>query len=172
VSKEVSQMGTAVFVYLYNMAEKSNRNSLHSFSASSSGMTGGGGSLPIWHSSVAVFGKEYSYGETGMSQRNLNAVDKSDKPIKYLVGYTSLGKKQLQMFLYTQNKKFSPRSYSVFENNCNKFSWTICDFLCKEFDFPTELKDQKVAAEVVEVGIVATVLVGLFSLVRSLFRSQ
>ena len=98
---------------------------------------------PIYHSSVVVFGQEYSFGEDGQSW------SKPGTPCEiHNAGNTFVTEKQIQKYLSSLESEFCASKYDVRDNNCNVFTATVCDYLCEELDFPACLKTQKILEKV------------------------
>jgi desumoylating isopeptidase 1 len=97
---------------------------------------------PTWHSTVVVFGVEYSFGEDGQSASDpIKSIVKPDKI--HLVGNTFLRQNQLEKYLIGMSPEFSEKTYHVGDKNCNMFTQAVCEYLCDEVYFPIELEIQR-----------------------------
>jgi hypothetical protein len=96
--------------------------------------------IEVWHSSVVVFGKEFSFGPNGGITKT-----KPQTPLKvYDVGVTIVSEKQLEIFLEGLEDEFNASTYHVGKNNCNSFSSVLCHYLCDDPTFPDCLGAHKI----------------------------
>ena len=103
----------------------------------------------IWHSSVVVFGKEYSFGQkVGQTCKNPGNPDE-----KFEVGLTLVNERQLRSFLEILKADFNDSTYHLGKKNCNVYSCKLCEFLCENPLIPDCLKAQKRLESAVTVAI-------------------
>jgi hypothetical protein len=95
----------------------------------------------LWHSSVVVFGREYTF--NNQTRRLIRRrVDKTKKPTKvHVAGVTKFDQDQLEAYLDLMKAQHSKETCELFEKNCNYFTIDVCKFL-KTDNFPETLKVQ------------------------------
>jgi PPPDE putative peptidase domain len=108
-------------------------------------------SIPIWHSSIFVYGTEYAYGQEGIIMKC--ELENAEKV--YSIGITSVPKEKLTAFVDELSKEFTVKKYNPMLKSCNTFSMKLCEYLCGNLDnFPDYIKTQTTVAEV-GFGVVA-----------------
>lgn len=83
--------------------------------------------LPIWHSSIVVYGTEYSYGQDGITIK----LSPGDPDNKHPIGKTSATEEAVFDLIKNLGKRYKAESYNICFQNCNTFTDEICQFLCQ-----------------------------------------
>ncbi|OAJ40549.1 hypothetical protein BDEG_24268 [Batrachochytrium dendrobatidis JEL423] len=82
----------------------------------------------IWHTSVAVFDKEYCFGQ-GIEVFPPNT-DPHGTPIETItMGYTHIPKDVFDEYIANMRGIWTADKYHLLDNNCNSFSDEVCQFL-------------------------------------------
>lgn len=91
----------------------------------------------IWHSSIVIGGLEYYFGR-GISVAPAHATPYGI-PIKIInLGHTQLDEDIRAHLLVELSERFTPESYSLFNNNCNNFSNEFAQLLVGK-EIPTHI---------------------------------
>lgn len=97
----------------------------------------------IWHTSVVVYGYEYSYGPDGITV--LGSI--GDPTRIHEMGYTEISEQQLDKHVEKlEERGYVGSKYNLSSNNCNNFSDELIDYLTGE-ELPTYIKFQKAAVK-------------------------
>ena len=105
----------------------------------------------IWHSSVVVFGQEFTFGQRiGQSCGTPGNADEI-----FEVGETFVNERQFRSFLEKLKSDFNSSTYHLGNNNCNVYSLTLCNFLCENPLIPESLQGQKALEMSVTIGSAA-----------------
>uniref|UniRef100_A0A6P7FHB3 Uncharacterized protein LOC114328054 n=1 Tax=Diabrotica virgifera virgifera TaxID=50390 RepID=A0A6P7FHB3_DIAVI len=87
----------------------------------------------IWHLSVVVFKKEYSFSDKGVR------ITEPDTPTKYIcMGTTTKSKCRLYNFLQCNHNEWKKTDYNVLTKNCQHFTQVLLDFLGIEKRIPSK----------------------------------
>jgi hypothetical protein len=119
-----------VQLYLYKMSS----------SNSSKNGTKAKSLLPFWHTSVVVFGKEYTFNNTdGQVWRSIDGTERPDEI--HNVGTTNLDEDQLEAFLELMEPQYNEGTYELLKRNCNTFTSKVLAIL-KPYAIPDHLAKQ------------------------------
>ncbi|GBE61766.1 desumoylating isopeptidase 1-like protein [Babesia ovata] len=85
----------------------------------------------LWHTSIAVFGNEYLFGQGISYCSEARCEEMTNLPLvrKILLGETSITKEVFHEYIDSLKVTFSPESYHLLRWNCNHFTNTAADFL-------------------------------------------
>jgi desumoylating isopeptidase 1 len=93
----------------------------------------------FWHTSVVAYGVETYFGH-GI-QQSLPAQTHHGYPQEVIeMGRTEIPPELFREFLEDLNSKYHAASYDLFENNCNHFSQSLCEFLTGK-NIPSHISD-------------------------------
>ncbi|CDR95020.1 PPPDE peptidase domain-containing protein [Babesia bigemina] len=85
----------------------------------------------LWHTSIAVFGNEYLFGQGISYCEEARCEEATNLPLtrKILLGETSVTKELFHEYIDSLQVTFSPESYHLLRWNCNHFTNTAAEFL-------------------------------------------
>lgn len=79
----------------------------------------------IWHTGVAVFGKEYYFGG-GICECDAGNSPYGEPEMIHDMGNTEHTQDAFVSFLTKISSRFTAYTYNLFEHNCNNFSNEVC----------------------------------------------
>ncbi|KAK1938605.1 hypothetical protein X943_002671 [Babesia divergens] len=85
----------------------------------------------VWHTSIAIFGNEYLFGD-GISYNDEGICESqtSAKLVrKVLLGHTNITKDVFHDYIESIREQFSSESYNLLKWNCNNFTNVVAEFL-------------------------------------------
>lgn len=85
----------------------------------------------VWHTSIAIFGNEYLFGD-GISYNDEDICESqtSAKLVrKVLLGHTNITKDVFHDYIESIREQFSSESYNLLKWNCNNFTNVVAEFL-------------------------------------------
>jgi hypothetical protein len=96
------------------------------------------GLIPVYHSSVVVHDKEFSF-----SQRGIECGKPGQPDVINDVGKTSVNLRQLMNFVKKLENEYTKSTYHAKRRNCNRFTREIINFLCDNPEIPSWLEGMK-----------------------------